>query len=101
MLISPPLARFALRFAPPEYFALMVLATSWQFRALFTLEATRQRAVNTEREWVTRVERRRTEFADRPVYLGILDEMLHQGTDPAAITRTRYPRWFAQSLGEY
>lgn len=25
MLISPPLARFALRFAPPEYFALMVL----------------------------------------------------------------------------
>src|SRR5687767_6456733 len=25
MLISPPLARFALRFAPPEYFALMTL----------------------------------------------------------------------------
>ncbi len=25
MLISPPLARFALRFAPPEYFGLMVL----------------------------------------------------------------------------
>ena len=25
MLIAPPLARFALRFAPPEYFALMVL----------------------------------------------------------------------------
>src|SRR5499433_593906 len=25
MLVAPPLARFALRFAPPEYFALMVL----------------------------------------------------------------------------
>jgi hypothetical protein len=78
-----------------------LLATGWQLRALYTLENTRQRAINTEREWSTRFQVRREEFTDRMVYTRILDAMLQQGTNPDAIRRTRYPRWMTRLLGEY
>ena len=80
---------------------LLVLGVSWQLRALHTLENTRQRAINTEREWSTLFAARRLEFTDRTVYTHILDAMLPQGTNPNAVRRTRYPRWFVQMLGEY
>jgi hypothetical protein len=81
--------------------ALLLLGTGWQLRALHTLENTRQRAVNTEREWSTHFQRRLTEFSDRAVYTLILEEMLPQGTNPAAVQRTRFPRWVVRILGEY
>ena len=81
--------------------ALLLLGTAWQLRVLHTIENTRQRAINTEREWSTRFHRRLTEFTDRPVYTGILEEMLPQGTNPAAVRHTRYPRWMTRMLGEY
>jgi hypothetical protein len=81
--------------------ALLLLGAGWQLRALYTIETTRQRSVNTEREWSTHFERRRIEFSDRTVYTHILEEMLPQGTNPAAIRRTRYPRWMVRMLGEY
>ena len=34
---------------------LMLLASTWQLRALYTIEFTRQRAVNSHREWLTAV----------------------------------------------
>jgi hypothetical protein len=80
---------------------LLMLGATWQLRALHTLENTRQRAVNTEREWSTLFGTRRAEFADREAYTAILDGMLPQGTNPDAIRRTRYPRWIVRSLGEY
>ena len=80
---------------------LVVLGASWQLRALHTIENTRQRAINTEREWSTHFAMRRAEFTDRTVYTSILDAMLPQGTNPDAIRRTRYPRWFVRMLGEY
>lgn len=80
---------------------LILLAAGWQLRALDTLETTRQRAINTEREWSTRFQVRRTEFTDRVVYTEILDAMLPQGTDPDAIRRLRYPRWMLRLLGEH
>jgi hypothetical protein len=80
--------------------ALLLLGTAWQLRVLHTVEATRQRVVNTEREWATRFHRRLTEFNDRPVYTGILEEMLPQGTSPAAVQHTRYPRWLRRTLGD-
>jgi hypothetical protein len=80
--------------------ALLLLATGWQLRVLHTIENTRQRAVNTEREWSTRFQRRLTEFTDRPVYTHILEEMLLQGTSPTAVEHTRYPRWFRRTLGD-
>ncbi len=80
---------------------LALLATGWQLRALYTLENTRQRAINTEREWSTRFHVRRAEFTDRIVYTEILDAMLSQGTNPDAIRRLRFPRWVVRMLGEY
>ena len=80
---------------------LLTLGATWQLRALHTLENTRQRAVNTEREWSTLFGTRRAEFTDREAYTAILDGMLPQGTNPGAIRRTRYPRWIVRMLGEY
>jgi hypothetical protein len=80
---------------------LLVLGATWQLRALHTIENTRQRAINTEREWSTHFAMRRAEFTDRTAYTSILDAMLPQGTNPDAIRRTRYPRWFVRMLGEY
>ena len=81
--------------------ALLLLGSTWQLRVLHTIENTRQRAVNTEREWSTHFHRRLTEFSDRTVYTRILEEMLPQGTNPAAVRRTSYPRWMVRMLGEY
>lgn len=80
---------------------LALLATGWQLRALHTLETTRQRAINTEREWSTRFQARRAGFTDRVVYTEILEGMLPQGTDPDAIRRLRYPRWMLRLLGDH
>jgi len=82
--------------------ALLLLAGSWQFRAMYTIEFTRQRTVNSHREWITDLQRRRREFATRRMYIRILEGMLEQGTAPdAAIQPTGYPRWMIRMLGEY
>ncbi len=80
---------------------LLLLATGWQLRVVHTLETTRQRAINTEREWSLHYPARRAEAAHRTVYAGIMDAMLPQGTDPRAVRRTRYPRWIVRMIGEY
>jgi hypothetical protein len=80
---------------------LVLLGAGWQLRALYTTETAQYRAVNTEREWTTRFERRREEFRERTVYAHILDQMLEQGTNPGAIRRLRYPRWLERMLGEH
>jgi len=82
--------------------SLLLLAGAWQCRALFTIEFTRQRTVNGQREWLTDLYRRRTDYATRPVYLHVLDSMVDQGTDPARVVHpTRYPSWMRDLLGEY
>ena len=80
---------------------LMALATAWQCRAIYTIEFTRQRAVNAQREWLTDVGERRRRFADRPTYLRIMEEMVAQGVRPRHLQRTQYPRWMIRGLGEY
>ena len=80
---------------------LMLVSAGWQLRAVYTIEFTRQRAVNSQREWITHLRRRELEFADRPVYLSVLRGMLDQGTAPLRVERTAYPRWFLGLLGEY
>ena len=42
---------------------------------------------------------RRREFAERPVYLQIMEAMIDQGTGPPAPYPTRYPRWIDRTLG--
>jgi hypothetical protein len=82
--------------------ALSLLAAVWQCRAVYAIEFTRQRTVNSHREWITDLRRRRAEFSTRPEYLQVLESMVDQGTDPSRVVhRTRYPRWLLESLGEY
>ena len=80
---------------------LLFLAAAWQLRVVHTIESTRQRAVNTEREWAIHFHERRAEIAHRTTYRRIFDGMLYQGTTPDAIGRTRFPRWLVQMIGEY
>ena len=80
---------------------LVLIAAEWQLRMMYTTETAQYRAVNIEREWTTRFERRRVQFSERTVYAHILDQMLEQGTNPAAIRRLRYPRWLERMLGEH
>lgn len=81
--------------------ALVLLASGWQLRAMYTIEYTRQRAENSQRDLVTVTAERRAEFASRPEYLRIVQVMIEQGTAPNAVQYTRYPRWIVQLLGEY
>ena len=55
-------------------------------------------SVRNRREWLTALERRRVEFADRPEYLGLLEALVPQGTDPSAPQATRYRRWAARVI---
>ena len=80
---------------------LLFIGAAWQLRVLHTIESTRQRAVNTEREWAIHFHERRAEIAHRPAYKNIFEGMLYQGTSPYAIGRTRYPRWLVRMIGEY
>jgi hypothetical protein len=78
---------------------LMLLAASWQVRAIGTIEYSRQTASRHQREWIIGLQRRRVDFADRPVYLRTLEAMIEQGTAPATSDRT-YPPWFVNWVGE-
>jgi hypothetical protein len=81
--------------------SLSILAAAWQCRAVYAIEFTRQRTVNSHREWITDLRRRRIEFATRPEYLQVLESMVDQGTDPARVVHpTKYPRWMLDLLGE-
>jgi hypothetical protein len=82
--------------------SLLLLGAAWQCRAVYAIEFTRQRTVNSHREWITDLRRRRAAFSTRPSYLHVLESMVDQGTDPANVIHpTRYPRWILQLLGEY
>lgn len=80
--------------------SLTVLAAAWQARAVYTIEFTRQRAVNAHREWLTDLSRRRANFAGRDVYLQTMDAMTEQGTARRPVPRVRYPKWMLNLLGE-
>jgi hypothetical protein len=80
---------------------LALLAGAWQLRAVYTLEFTRQRTVNSHREWITDLRSRREEFATRGTYVRMLEALVPQGTDPSAPVRPmRPPRWVMRLLGE-
>jgi hypothetical protein len=82
--------------------SLFLLAAAWQCRAVYATEFTRQRTVNSHREWITDLRRRRTDYATRPEYLQVLESMVDQGTDPSRVVHpTRYPRWIRELIGEY
>jgi hypothetical protein len=80
--------------------ALLLLAGAWQSRAVATIETARVTSLRNQLEWLTKLPERRVEFAERPVYLRIMERMVAQGTSPTAPHPTRYPRWVEMVLRE-
>lgn len=76
------------------------IAVGWHVRAVGTLERARLTSIRNHTEWLVALPQRRIEFAERPVYLGILDSMIDQGTRPGMSQPTRYPRWLSRWIGE-
>jgi hypothetical protein len=79
--------------------ALLLLAGAWQLRTVGTVEHARLTAFKNRREWITNLQRRRTEFANRAAYLRILDAMIDQGTSPSAPRPTPLSRQAASLIG--
>ena len=79
--------------------ALLLLAGAWQLRAIGTVEHARLTASKDRREWITNLQRRRTEFAARAAYLRILNAMTDQGVNPSAARPSEMPRWASSVIG--
>jgi len=92
---AAPRARFA-----AAAVLLMLTAVGWHVRAVGTLERTRLTSFRNHTEWLVAMPERRREFAERPVYLGIMHSMIDQGTRPGMPQPTRYPRWISRWIGE-
>jgi hypothetical protein len=80
---------------------LLLLAGTWQLRAIYAIELGRHRALSVQRDWMTGFSSQRAEHADRPEYLRIMQLMKEQGTDPAGAEYTPYPRWMVRMLGAF
>jgi hypothetical protein len=79
---------------------LAFIAAGWQIRAVATIEHVRITAARNRAEWLTDLPRRRADFADREVYLAIMQSMVEQGTRSDAARPTPYPSLVARTLGE-
>jgi hypothetical protein len=79
--------------------ALLLLAGAWQLRTIGTVEHARLTAFKDRREWITNLQRRRTEFANRAAYLRILNAMVDQGITPSVPRPTPLPRWASSVVG--
>lgn len=93
--LEAPRARFVI-----AGIALTLLAAGWHTRAVATIEYARATALRNHMEWLITLPERRTEFADRPVYLQIMKSMIDQGTDPAGPRPIPYPQWVALTIGQ-
>jgi hypothetical protein len=78
---------------------LALLAAAWHTRVASTIEIARIFALRNQTEWLVMLPERRREFAERPVYLHIMQTMIDQGTERTAPYPTRYPRWIDRTLG--
>jgi len=97
--VAPVLTASRLQFAVAGI-GFVVLAATWQTRALATVEYARATALRNRMEWLLMLPDRRIEFAERPAYLQIMDSMIEQGTDPAGPRPIRYPEWVALTIGQ-
>ncbi|MBM3818014.1 MAG: hypothetical protein FJW14_03190 [Acidimicrobiia bacterium] len=78
---------------------LALLAAAWQSRAISTIEIARIFSARNSSEWLLLLPDRRVEFAERPVYLDIMQSMIAQGTAPGPARPTHYPRIVKRTLG--
>lgn len=80
---------------------LVLLAGAWQVRAVHTLEYSRLQSARTQGEWLADVPERREEFARRPVYLRIMEDLIPQGTAAGIARRSNYPECVLRILGPF
>lgn len=78
---------------------LLLLAAGWHIRALGTVENARIDAAKIQREWIADPQARRTEFANQPGYVRILEAMIAQGLEPLPPRPFAYPAWVFTLLG--
>jgi hypothetical protein len=77
---------------------LAVTAVAWQVRAIGTLEWARRVSDVNAIGWLTALPERRLEFAEREVYLGILNRMIRQGRADETARPTNYPPLLQRTL---
>jgi hypothetical protein len=80
--------------------ALALLAGGWQLRAMGTIQQAQVMSATSRLEWMVRPPDLRAEFADRPVYLELLEELTPQGVASSAATPTEYPGLLVALIGE-
>jgi len=78
---------------------LVLLAVTWQLRAIGTLERARINAASNQLEWTIAAPARRVEFADRPTYLDLMTLLAAQGVDRSVPHPTMWPRPLARAMG--
>jgi hypothetical protein len=78
---------------------LVLLASAWQVRTIGTVEHARLTAFKDRREWITNLQRRRVEFAQRAPYVRLLNAMIDQGTTPSVPRPTAMPEWARSVIG--
>jgi len=83
----------------PTVALLATIALTWHVRAVGTLEWTRRQSELNVIGWLTQVPQREREFAERPLYLGIMSHMIPQGTRPDVSRQSNYPRFVRRLLG--
>ena len=78
--------------------ALVAVAAGWAVRAYGTVEWVRRTSEMNHQGWLSQLAPRRQRFADRAVYVEIMESMVAQGIDPSAPRPTRRPYWLATAL---
>jgi hypothetical protein len=78
---------------------ILLLAGAWQVRSVGTIQYQRRTATQNRMEWLVDRTERQEAFADRPVYLRILEALTPQGVDPQWAPVGSDPKWFEQVFG--
>ena len=77
---------------------LVAVAAGWAVRAYGTVEWVKRTSEMNHQGWLSQLAPRRHRFADRPVYLRIMESMVPQGINPSAPRPTKRPYWLASAL---
>jgi len=77
---------------------LVIVAAGWAVRAYGTVEWVKRTSEMNHQGWLSQLGPRRQRFADRTVYLQIMESMVPQGIDPSAPRPMKRPHWLATVL---
>ena len=78
--------------------ALAAIAVGWVVRAYGTVEWVKRTSEMNHQGWLSQLGPRRQRFADRTVYLQIMESMVPQGIDPSAPRPMKRPYWLATAF---